>query len=111
MSEVDEVIARLQRSAENAQRVLDETSRDARESGRTEVRAGSGAVPEWVVRYTWKIVNGLPHPEHTFSNHWTESAAIDAASNMLLNFDNNGGLRLTEAHVRGPGHEAWMRVE
>jgi hypothetical protein len=111
MSEADEVIARLQRSAETARRVLDETSGAVRGSGRADASAQNRVSPEWTVRYTWKIVNGLPHPEHTFANHWTESRAIDAASSMLLNFDNSGALHLTAAHVKGPGKKDWIKVE
>lgn len=96
MDSADDVIAQLRRSAESAQRVLD---------------AASGTHPAWAVRYSWEVISGLSHPEHTFASHWTESKAIDAAIQMLRNFDNRGGLKLTAAHVRGPGGSVWIRVE
>jgi hypothetical protein len=110
MDNADEVIARLRRSAESAQRVLDATSARFDGSATPEL-SPSEMIPGWVTRYTWKVIKGLPHPEHSFANHRTESKAIDAANSMLRNFRNSDSLELMAVHVRGPGQADWTEVE
>jgi len=64
----------------------------------------------WEVRYTWKTVTGMVHPEHTYERRRDASTAIDAAVAAIDRNAGNSDLRLVAAHVRGPGGD-WQPVQ
>lgn len=75
----------------------------------TDSRTSADGSPQWLVRFTWKVISGLPHPKYTYSTRESESRAIDSATYMINNYDQRGAVRLVEAHVKGPNNE-WVKV-
>jgi hypothetical protein len=110
MSEADDIITRLQRSVESAQRAIDATSRDVHRPMRADTSTQAEATLQWVVRFAWDVVRGLPHPKYTYTNKATETEAFDHAVQTLDNYDNGGSVRLVEVHVKGPGRD-WVKVD
>jgi hypothetical protein len=76
-----------------------------------EMKARAVDHPLWQVRFTWEVIRGLPHPRYTYDRRFTESSAVNCAVFMRDNTARNADLRMVEAHVRGPGQEAWRLVE
>ena len=66
---------------------------------------------QWTVRYTWKVVKGPPHPEHTYEKRPSESRAIDCAVFMLDQNNSSAPLHIVCAHIQAPGSDAWQRIE
>jgi hypothetical protein len=111
MEELAIVLSRLEQSAAAAQEILNATSGSADHPVHKKATGATDTSPQWVVRCTWEVVRGLPHPEHTYTNRDTESAAVDYAVRMLDNYDSAGSLRLVEVHVKGPGRDDWIKVQ
>lgn len=64
----------------------------------------------WEVRYTWRAISGMVHPEHTYERRRDASTAIDAAVSAMDRNAGNTDLRLVAAHVRGPDG-TWQHVQ
>ena len=108
MGQLDESLAGPVGCAGSAR---DETSDVTHERTYMEVvHDASEALLPWVVRCTWEVLRGLPHPKHTYARRATETAAIDYAVLMMDNYLSNNSLRLVEVHVKGPGR-GWEKVQ
>ncbi|HEV2639406.1 MAG TPA: hypothetical protein VGX23_29985 [Actinocrinis sp.] len=76
----------------------------------TEVETTSEQLP-WTVRYTWKVVNGLPFPKHTYETRPNETKAIDCAVSNMDRNNNRTRSHIVEAHVKAPGSDSWRRID
>lgn len=76
----------------------------------TGVETASGQL-SWRVRYTWKVVRGLPHPEYTYEEKPSEDRAIDSAVSMLDGNDDRSSVYVACAHVQAPGSDQWRLID
>lgn len=76
----------------------------------TGVETSSDQLP-WRVRYTWKVVRGLPHPRYTYEERPDESRAIDCAVSMVDRNDDRASVFVVCAHVQAPGSDEWRLID
>ena len=75
-----------------------------------ETETASKELP-WKVRYTWGGLEGVQHPQFTYDQRPTETAAIDSAVFMKDSNGNRAVLYVVCAHVQAPGSDTWRPIE
>lgn len=64
----------------------------------------------WTVRFTWEVLRGPAHPEHTYQTFPEESWGVAAAISALSLQQGDSAVLLVAAQIKGPWPDEEWRV-